>query len=121
MAYWLDLPTYTDQRGDLTVIDRILPFDIKRVYYIYRADRTRGGHRHHLAIQALVSLSGSCEVFCDNGADTPQTFVLDSPARCLIVEPQDWHTMDAFSPDSLLLVLSSEHYAKADYIDAPYR
>jgi len=119
MAYWIELSTFSDDRGILTVIDRVLPFEIKRLYYIYDVSAKRGGHRHHKTIQALVCIKGSLSVFVDNHVSR-ETYVLDSPSRCLIVAPQDWHTMDHFSQDAVLLVMSSEHYDREDYIDAPY-
>ena len=120
MAYWIDLPTFTDPRGELTVIEQGFPFPIHRVYYIYNVTQKRGGHRHKKCIQALVCLQGSCEVFVDDGV-LRETLPMNDKTKCLIVETKDWHTMDNFSPDAILLVLSSEPYDKNDYIDEPYR
>ena len=119
MAYLIDLPTFEDERGKLTVIEKLLPFDIKRLYYIYDVTSKRCGHRHKRTIQALICLGGSCEVFIDNG-EKKETILLDSPSKCLILEPKDWHTMDKFSKGSTLLVLASEYYDKDDYIDEGY-
>jgi len=119
VPYLVDLPTFSDERGSLTVVERILPFEIRRVYYIYHATGKRGGHRHKRTIQALISVAGRCEVFVDNG-QKQETFVLDVPNRALILEPQDWHTMENFSRDCVLLVLASEYYDRSDYIDEGY-
>ena len=119
MAYFIDLPTFSDNRGSLTVIEKIIPFGIKRCYYIYNVSSKRGGHRHHKSIQALIVLNGSCEIYVNNGKEE-KTFLLDSPNKCLIIEPQDWHTMDKFSKDSILLVFASEYYDVNDYIDEEY-
>ena len=119
MAYLIDLPTFGDERGKLTVVEKLLPFDIKRFYYIYDVTDERGGHRHKKTIQALICLSGSCEVFVDNG-EKKETILLDSPSKCLILDPKDWHTMDKFTKGSTLLVFSSEFYDKDDYIDEKY-
>ena len=55
MAELIDLKTYTDQHGNLTVIEKVIPFDIKRIFYIYGVDDSvRGGHRHHKTIQAAI-------------------------------------------------------------------
>lgn len=116
MAHLVRLPTFTDSRGSLTTIDKILPFEIKRVYFIYQATALRGGHRHKKTIQALLCPSGSCEIFIDN-KEGKERIVLDHPDKCLIVEPSDWHTMDKFSTDCVLMVLASQHYDKEDYID----
>ncbi len=119
MPYFIDLPTFCDGRGGLTVIEKLLPFDIKRIYYIYNVSEKRGGHRHKKSIQALICLGGSCEIYVNDGK-VEQIFVLDSPDKCLILEPRDWHTMDNFSKGSNLLVLASEYYDISDYIDEKY-
>ena len=119
MAYYIDFPTITDSRGSLSVIEKELPFEIRRVYYMYDVTAQRGGHRHKKTIQALICLSGSCEIFVEDGS-AQDIFTLDSKEKCLIVEPKDWHTMDKFTPDTVLLVLASELYDKNDYITKRY-
>lgn len=119
MAYILELPTFNDARGNLTVVEKLLPFDIKRFYYIYDVTDKRGGHRHHKSIQALLCLGGSCEIYVNNG-EKEETILLDEPSKCLIVQPEDWHTMDKFSKGSTLLVFASEYYDVNDYIDGKY-
>ena len=119
MAHLLNLPTFKDSRGNLTVIEKILPFEIKRTYFIYEVTNKRGGHRHKKTIQAFVCIGGSCEVYVNDGANK-EIFLLDSPDKCLIVEPKDWHTMDNFSDGVILLVLASEFYDHHDYIEKEY-
>jgi dTDP-4-dehydrorhamnose 3,5-epimerase-like enzyme len=120
MAYLIDLKTFTDKRGNLTVIEKTIPFDIKRIFYIYGVDQSvRGGHRHKKTIQAAVCIQGSCHINNNNGTDKTE-FQLDKPNKCLILEPEDWHTMDKFSPDAILMVLASEYFDQNDYIFEPY-
>ena len=121
MAQIIQLGHFSSEKGELTVIENILPDGIKRVYYIsgVPANTVRGGHRHHKTWQVLVTLRGSCRIFTDNGT-TKQYFNLDNPDTALLLEPQDWHTMDTFSNDALLLVLANEVYDIDDYIDEPY-
>lgn len=119
MARLIDLPTYGDQRGKLTVAQDMIPFSIERVYYIYGASEKRGGHRHKTTDQALICLNGSCEIYINNGQNE-SVFILDSPEKCLIVDKADWHTMDKFTPGSVLLVFASTKYSINDYIDEPY-
>jgi dTDP-4-dehydrorhamnose 3,5-epimerase-like enzyme len=120
MARLIDLKTFTDQRGNLTVIEKIIPFDIKRIFYIYGVDDSvRGGHRHHKTIQAAVCLRGTCTIGINDGNFTDE-FILDKPNKCLILEPKDWHEMYHFSTDSILMVLASEHFNKEDYIFEKY-
>ncbi|MGB9082445.1 MAG: FdtA/QdtA family cupin domain-containing protein [Desulfuromonadaceae bacterium] len=121
MARFISLKTFSDKRGSLGVIEQEIPFRIKRIYYIYDVpgDEVRAGHRHRKNIQALICVRGSCRVFVNNGT-TRETFLLDRPDLCLLMNPEDWHTMDRFSPDALLLVLASEQYDRNDYIDEEY-
>lgn len=120
MAKLISLKTFTDDRGNLTVVERVFPFDVKRIFYIYGVDESeRGGHRHHKTIQAAICLQGGCTIFNNNG-EIQKEFILDSPDKCLILEPKDWHKMYAFSKDAILMVLASEYYAQEDYIFKPY-
>ncbi len=120
MAHILDLKTHTDARGNLTVIEKVIPFDIKRVFYIYGVDDSkRGGHRHHKTVQAAICIKGSCTIY-NNDGNKEEEFELDRPNKCLIIEPQDWHTMYKFSPDAILMVFASEYFDAADYIHQPY-
>ncbi len=121
MAQLIDLKTHTDARGNLTVVEKVLPFDIKRVFYIYGVDDSkRGGHRHHKTIQAAVCIQGACKIFNDNGKEE-NTFELNNPSKCLILQPEDWHTMYDFSKDAILMVFASEFFEAADYIFEPYK
>ncbi|RDX35485.1 WxcM-like domain-containing protein [Arcobacter sp. HD9-500m-PIT-SAG03] len=118
MPKLIELETHTDHRGSLTVIEKILPFDIKRVFYLYDLKLKRGGHRHKKTIQAIIALNGSCEVFVEN-SNEKKTFLLDNN-KCLILNPEDWHTMNNFSKGTILLVLASEYYDTNDYIEEGY-
>ncbi len=102
MAYIIDLPTFKDERGGLTVMERLL-----------------GGHRHKKTVQALICVGGSCEVYVNDG-QKKEIFLLDNPSKCLLLEPEDWHTMDQFTKGSTLLVFASEFYDKDDYIGEEY-
>ncbi len=115
----LNLPTFTDSRGSLSVLEGALPFTAVRTYWIYGAEgQTRGGHRHTHTRQALVAVSGTVSVFMNDGV-TSDTVELNHPSQCLLVEPKDWHTM-TFGPGSVLLVMSSHPYDRSEYIDTPY-
>jgi dTDP-4-dehydrorhamnose 3,5-epimerase-like enzyme len=120
MARIIDLQTFTDKRGNLTVIEKVVPFDIKRIFYIYGVDESkRGGHRHHKTIQAAICIKGKCTIYNNNGIKEDE-FLLDKPNKCLILNPEDWHTMFNFSEDAILMVLASEFFDQADYIFEPY-
>lgn len=119
MSYIIDLSTVTDERGSITIVEKVLPFEIKRAYWVYQFDSKRGGHRHKKTIQALVCINGCCEIFVDNGKET-KTVLLDRSNKCLVLEPEDWHTMESIDKNSVLMVMASEYYDKDDYIHEGY-
>ena len=116
MAKSVIIPTFIDSRGSLSVIEKILPFQIKRVYYIYNVnDSDRGYHAHKKTIQALIMINGSCDVFVKD-FQKPIKYKMDSPTKCLLLDPEDFHWMSNFSKNSILLVLASEEFDENDYI-----
>ncbi|MDD2793537.1 MAG: FdtA/QdtA family cupin domain-containing protein [Sediminibacterium sp.] len=123
MAYLIHLVNFKDNRGELTVLDnaaRLLPFTIRRVFYIYNVDASaRGGHRHHETTQAAICIRGHCTVWNDDG-EKQEEFLLNDPSKCLILEPKDWHKMYGFSEDAILIVFASTTFDSSDYIYEPY-
>ena len=116
----IELPTFSDFRGSLTVLEKEMPFPIRRVFWMYGADgKTRGGHRHNRTRLALVSIIGEVVLHMDDGV-WREDILLNSPKRCVLVEPKDWHTMH-FGASSVLLVFASDPYDPADYIYEPYQ
>ena len=115
----IKIPTFEDNRGFLTVMEDILPFKIKRIYWIYGADeKSRGGHRHKITQQALIAISGTVDLKINNGSQKTSC-ILDDPSKCIIIEPEDWHEM-YFTNNAVLLVLASHKYDKSDYISSSY-
>lgn len=120
MAKFIPLSTFESDAGDLTVFEKILPGEIKRIFYIRgKQGHERGGHRHINSWQALICISGSCRVFVDNN-DSQEYFHLNSSEKCLLLAPEDWHVMDEFHDSSILLVLANTEYDKDDYVFEPY-
>ncbi len=121
MADFITLKTFIDQRGNLTVIEKVIPFEIKRIFYIYGVDDSvRGKHRHHKTIQAAFCIKGECKIFSNDGVCN-QVFHLNTPDKCLIINPADWHYMYEFSEDAILMVLASEYFDINDYIFENYK
>lgn len=116
MGKFFQLHTIKDNRGSLTVIEKLIPFTIKRVYYIYDLNSSkRGFHKHKKTIQFAVCVKGSCNVvFAKNGIKTNHK--LDKPSKGLLIEPDDYHWIENFSNDAILLVLASEYFDENDYI-----
>ncbi|MCQ2516062.1 MAG: FdtA/QdtA family cupin domain-containing protein [Saccharofermentans sp.] len=108
-----------DERGQLVVVEenKDIPFDVKRVYYIYDtlADVTRGFHAHKCLEQVLICVHGSCKIHLDNGFETEEV-LLDKPYEGLYISNDMWREMYDFSSDAVLLVLASQYYDEADYI-----
>lgn len=119
MAKFIKLPKFQDKRGTLAVLEAVCPFSIRRAYWIYQASAARGGHRHRTNRQLMFALHGSVHVYVHDGRNS-QTYALQSPDRGLLLEPADWHRMEKFSGDCVLLVFASEPYDVNDYIDEPY-
>ena len=121
MAYIIELKTFTDERGSLNSIDKVLPFDIARIYYIYNVNDslTRGGHRHYRSVEGLICMHGSFNVLIDNGIEKKEYF-LDNPAQILMMEIGDWYVMYNLSPDAVLMGMASTNYDPTDYAYEPY-
>lgn len=122
MPKLIDLKTIKETRGTLSVIENILPFSIERVYYIYDTDNSiRGNHRHIETIQAAICIKGTCIIKCQSSKkDAIREYHLSSPSECLIIYPEDYHSMYNFSKDAVLLVLASKNYDPKDYIYEKY-
>ena len=108
-----------DHRGQLVALEanRQIPFDVKRVFYIYGTQEgvPRGNHSHYKTKQFLVAVNGSCKVTLDNGKEK-ETFDLNKPNLGLFQDALIWGTMHDFSSDCVLMVLADEHYDESDYI-----
>ena len=118
MITLIDIPKITDFRGNLGVIEKeVIPFSIKRVYYLYDVPSTayRGGHSHIDQTELLIPLSGSFEVVLDNGK-AKKSVLLNKPDRGLLINKGIWRELQNFSSGSVCLVLSSGEFDETDYI-----
>ena len=108
-----------DDRGHLVVVEggQDIPFDIKRVFYIYGSDSdvVRGQHANYRSEFVLINVAGKSKVDVDDGK-TVETYELNEPHMGIYLPKMIWKNMYDFSPDSVLLVLSSQHYSGDDYI-----
>lgn len=106
-------------QGNLSVVENgvDIPFDIKRVYYLYDVPggESRGAHAHKALYQLLVAVSGSFSITLDDGSEK-RTFLLNRPYQGLLIVPGIWRTLDDFSSGSVCLCLASEMYDEKDYI-----
>ncbi|OCB77116.1 hypothetical protein B0A79_24220 [Flavobacterium piscis] len=114
----LSIPKIEDRRGNLSVIENdIVPFDIKRVYYLYDvpSGSERGGHAHKELKEFLVALSGSFDVVLKDGEEQ-EIVTLNKPYEGLLINPGIWRELQNFSSGSVCLVVASEVYIEEDYI-----
>lgn len=106
-------------QGNLTVVEngRDVPFDVKRVYYLYDVPggATRGGHAHRELSQLIVAVSGCFSVMLDDGHNQ-RVFQLNRSNVGIYIAPGIWRVLDDFSSGSVCLVLASEKYDESDYI-----
>jgi hypothetical protein len=114
----IELPKTAEPRGNLTFIEggRHIPFDIKRVYYLYDVPggAERGGHGHKALHQLIIAMSGSFDVVLDDGREK-RRFHLNRSYCGLYVCPMIWRELDNFSSGSVCMVLASNLYDEADY------
>lgn len=110
---------HSNRRGNLTVVEngQTLPFDVKRVYYLYDipGGESRGAHAHKHLSQLIIAASGSFRVTLDDG-NVKRSFFLNRPYQGLYVKPGIWRDLDDFSSGAVCMVLASEVYDKGDYI-----
>jgi len=115
----INFPPLGDDRGSLVALEarKSVPFDVKRVYYIFgtKQDVSRGFHAHLALQQVAVCVTGKCRMVLDDGQRREEVW-LDSPTKGLLIGELIWREMHDFSPDCVLLVLASAHYDETDYI-----
>lgn len=116
----IEFQEFGDERGSLVVAEgsgKAIPFDIKRVFYMYGSDPDiiRGQHANRKTEFVLINVSGTSKVKMDNGYET-DIVELNKPRMGLYVPTMMWKDMYDFSVDSVLLVLASEHYDGSEYI-----
>jgi dTDP-4-dehydrorhamnose 3,5-epimerase-like enzyme len=115
----VEFQEHGDDRGVLVALEagRNIPFEIRRVYYIYgtQSNVSRGFHAHHELKQMAIAVKGSCKFILDDGRER-NTVELNSPNKGLLIEGLIWREMADFSEDCVLMVLADQYYDERDYI-----
>ena len=114
----IDIPKINNTKGNIGVIENdTIPFDIKRVYYLFDvpSGAKRGGHAHKKLKQVLIAISGSFDVVLKNGK-SKEIITLNRPDNGLLIENNIWRELQNFSSGSVCLVLASEEFSEDDYI-----
>jgi hypothetical protein len=115
----IELNRITDHNGSISVVQNSLdiPFDVKRIYYLYDipSGSERGGHAHKILQQLIIAASGSFDIILDDGKQKT-TINLNRPNVGLLLPPGLWRELNNFSSGSICLVLASHEYSEEDYI-----
>lgn len=116
----LEFPQHGDERGHLVVVEGMqdIPFDIKRIFYIYGSDANvvRGQHANRKTEFVLINVAGKSKVRVKDGEGNEAVFCLNRPHTGIYLPTMVWKDMYDFSADSVLLCLASEHYDNSEYI-----
>lgn len=116
----IEFPQHGDQRGHLVVAEGMkdIPFEIKRVFYMYGSDQdvVRGQHANRKSEFVLINVAGKSKVKVKDGEGNETVYCLDKPHTGIYLPTMVWKDMYDFSPDSVLLVLASTHYDATEYI-----
>jgi len=115
----IELDKHHHEKGNISVVENhtTIPFDVKRVYYLYDipGGESRGGHAHKILHQLIIAVSGSFRVILDDGNEQ-RIFFLNRPYQALYVVPGIWRELDDFSSGAVCLVLASDLFSENDYI-----
>jgi hypothetical protein len=113
----IEIPKILDHRGNIAIIEKeTLPFDFKRVYYLYDvpSSASRGGHSHKNQQEFLIALSGSFDVILKDGKSIEKV-TLNKPDKGLLITTNIWRELDNFSAGAICLVLASDVFDENDY------
>ena len=114
----IDIPKINNTKGNIGVVENdTIPFDVKRVYYLFDvpSGAKRGGHAHKKLKQVILAISGSFDVVLKDGK-SKEIITLNRPDKGLLIENNIWRELENFSSGSVCLVLASEEFSEADYI-----
>lgn len=114
----IEIPKIENTLGNIAVVEKkVIPFDIKRVYYLYDipSSSSRGGHSHKNLQQVLIAISGSFDVVLKDG-DSESKVTLNKPDKGLLIRQNTWRELENFSSGAVCLVLASTIYDEEDYI-----
>ena len=112
----IDVPTFTDERGAISVMDKELPFEVKRVFWLHHIQegKERGAHALLDSEEIMIAIHGSFVVDLDDTV-TKTSILLDNPGKGLIIRPGIWFRTNSYKDDGVSLILASDEYARDKY------
>jgi len=112
----IDVPTFTDERGAISVLDKELPFQVKRVFWLHHIQdgKDRGAHALLEGMEIMVAIHGSFVVDLDDGTEKTSV-ILDNPGKGLIIRPGVWFRTHSYKEDGVSLILADEEYSRDRY------
>lgn len=112
----VNLPTFIDTRGSITVLDKELPFEVKRIFWLHHIaeGEERGAHALLEGTEIMVAVHGSFEVDLDDGENVC-TILLNNPAKGLIIKPGIWFKTHSYKDNGVSLILADEEYSRDKY------
>ena len=112
----IDVPTFTDDRGAISVLDKELPFQVKRVFWLHHIaeGKDRGAHALLEGMEIMVAVHGSFVVDLDDGTEKASV-ILDNPSKGLIIRPGVWFKTHSYKEDGVSLILADEEYNRERY------
>lgn len=112
----VDIPTFTDGRGAISVMDKELPFEVKRVFWLHhiKEGKDRGAHALLDSEEIMIAIHGSFVVDLDD-LETQTSVLLDDPSKGLIIKPGIWFRTHSYNDDGVSLILASDEYARDKY------
>ena len=112
----VDIPTFTDDRGSISVLDKELPFSVRRVFWLYRIaeGKDRGAHALLDRSEIMIAVHGSFVVDLDDSMNKISV-VLDDPSKGLVIRPGIWFRVHGFKNDGVSLILAEAEYSRDRY------
>ena len=112
----VDVPTFTDERGAISVLDKELPFQVKRVFWLHhiKDGKDRGAHALLESSEIMVAVHGSFIVDLDDTMNKT-SILLDDPSKGLVIKPGVWFRTHSYKEDGVSLILAEEEYARDKY------
>lgn len=112
----IEIPTFTDERGAISVMDKELPFQVRRVFWLHHIQegKDRGAHALLDSAEIMIAIHGSFVVDLDD-TETKTSVVLDDPSKGLMIRPGIWFRTHSYRDDGVSLILASEEYSRDKY------